>query len=183
MKERQRDAVLVDLIRALTDRDSWGGETHVQKSTYFLQELTNVPLGFDFFLYKYGPYASDLSDALSSLRADHLIQLEVRKPGYGASIVPTSYGGRLIERYPKTLARHREAIDLIAEKVGTKGVAELERVATALLVTRRTTAGTTRHERANQLCDIKPHVSAEDAQAAVAFVDDLRREWASRNVS
>lgn len=177
MKEQQRDAVLLDLIQALTERESWGGETHVQKSTYFLQELTGVPLGFDFFLYKYGPYAYDLSDALSSLRADHLVQLEVRKSGYGASIVPTGYGKDLIERYPKTRARHRKAVDLVAERVGTKSVAELERVATALLVTRKQDQGASIQDRASEVCVIKPHVDGQAALDAVRFVDELQAEW------
>jgi uncharacterized protein YwgA len=180
MKTRQRDAVLLDLIRALEVNDSWSGETHVQKSTYFLQALTGVPLGFDFSLYKYGPYAFDLSDTLSSLRADHLIELQVRKPGYGGSIVETPYGDKLRSRFPRTVQTHRSAVEIVAERVGTKDVASLERVATALLVSSQDGWQSEQRLRAQALCEIKPHVTAEDALAAVAFVDDLRQEWASR---
>src|SRR6516225_10114425 len=81
-------AVLTRLIEQLRARGSWCGETHVQKATLFLQDLMCVPLGFDFILYKHGPFSFDLRDELTSLRADGLIKLEPQW-GYGPRIATT----------------------------------------------------------------------------------------------
>lgn len=46
MKRLQRDAVILSLIENLRSKGSWCGETHIQKATYFIQELLRVPLEF-----------------------------------------------------------------------------------------------------------------------------------------
>ena len=53
MKKLQRDAVLLSLINEMKARGSWCGETHIQKATYFLQELLGVPMNFEFILYNW----------------------------------------------------------------------------------------------------------------------------------
>lgn len=51
MHELQRTAVLLQLASAMWDQKSWCGETHLQKATYLLQEMMEVPTKFDFVLY------------------------------------------------------------------------------------------------------------------------------------
>jgi uncharacterized protein YwgA len=60
MDRLRRAAILTRLIEQLRNGGSWCGETHVQKATFFLQELLNVPLSLDFILYKHGPFSFDL---------------------------------------------------------------------------------------------------------------------------
>ena len=56
MERLQRASILLRLNEELRKSGSWAGETHMQKATFFLQELLAVPLGFDFVLYKHGPF-------------------------------------------------------------------------------------------------------------------------------
>lgn len=77
MNRMKRSALLTKLVQRLRDEGSWGGETHVQKVTYFLQELMEVPLDFDFILYKHGPYSFDLHDEIAALRGDGLLTFEL----------------------------------------------------------------------------------------------------------
>src|ERR1700679_4231265 len=88
MNRLQRAAVLLTLLAALKQRGSWCGETHLQKSVYFLQELLGVDLGFPFVLYRHGPYSFEISDDLTALRADLLLNLKLRLP-YGPSLEPS----------------------------------------------------------------------------------------------
>ena len=53
---------------------------------------------------------------------------------YGPSLRVTSAANELTERYPKTLKKFKNRIDFVAEALGNKGVAQLERLATALHV-------------------------------------------------
>src|SRR5262249_25119884 len=80
MERLQRATVLLALIEELRDGGSWGGETHLQKAVYLLQELFQVPLGFDFVLYRHGPYSFDLADEVTALQADQLLATQLRQP-------------------------------------------------------------------------------------------------------
>src|SRR6266545_4036200 len=64
MKRLQRAALLTELVEQMRAHDSWCGETHLQKATYFLQELLDVEMDYDFVLYKHGPFSFDLRDEL-----------------------------------------------------------------------------------------------------------------------
>jgi hypothetical protein len=62
------------------------------------------------------------------------------------------------------------------EKLGNKGVVDLERLATALFVTRRAEPGASVDERSTRLTALKPHISAESARTAVEEVDRIIEE-------
>lgn len=175
MNRMPRAAVVVSLIKALKAKDSWCAETNVQKACFFLQELTDVPLGLDFILYKYGPYSFDLTDELTAMRADSLLTLTVRNPRYGPCYVPGELADSLLERFPKTIGAYTKEIEFVAQRLGSKGVADLERVATALFVRKEAgDAGVT--EKARQITQLKPHISMPDAQAAIQEVDKMFAE-------
>jgi hypothetical protein len=172
MDRLRRAALLTRLIERLRGEGSWCSETHVHKATLFLQDLMHVPLGFEFILYKHGPFSFDLRDELTSLRADELIRLEPQRP-YGPRIMTTDRSTYIQRIYSKTLKRYDDSISFVAEKLGRKGVADLERLATALYVTQRADAGTSIDQRATRLMALKPHVAREDAVAAATEVDQI----------
>ena len=177
MDRLKKAALLTRLIERMRDRGSWCGETHVQKSTLFLQELMCVPLEFDFILYKHGPFSFDLREELTSLRADQLLKLEPQWP-YGPRIAPTERSEYIQNISSKTLSRYEDDIEFVADKLGGKDVADLERLATAFFVTRKAKGGASVEERADQLRKLKPHISSEAAFAGVIEVDRIIEEKA-----
>lgn len=176
MKRLQRDAVILSLIENLRAKGSWCGETHIQKATYFLQELLRVPLEFEFVLYKHGPYSFDLSDELTAMRADAILKLQSQQPPYGPSFIHSN-GSKLIKkRYPKTLKKYNPMVRFVANKLGEKGVTELERLATALYVTREINTDNSIESRAQCIHKLKPHVSLDEARYAIREVDTFIEE-------
>jgi hypothetical protein len=167
MKSRQREAVLAELAHGLWRHDSWCGETHLQKASFLLEALCGVPLGLNHILYKYGPYSAALSDELVVMKADGLLEaLAVR--GYGPRLQPTPAAkAQLAARWPRTLKRYAAAIEFVASRVGARGVAELERLATAVWV-RRELPEAAERDQALRVVEIKPHVSLDEAVAAIA---------------
>ncbi len=179
MKRLQRAAVLVSLIEAMREEDSWCGETNIQKACFFLQEVTRVPLGFDFILYKYGPYSFDLTDELTSLQADSILALRIRDPKYGPCYLPGELSELVKGRFRNTIRRYEEHTRFVATRLGTKGVQELECLATALYVTRD--LGETKAqiaERASEVTDLKPHIRMDQAQKALREIDVMLDEAA-----
>lgn len=170
MKQKQKKAVILKLVESLQERGSWCGETHIQKATYCLQELTSIPLEFNFILYKHGPFSFDLRDELTAMRAYGFLDIRLNPYPYGPSLCITKLAKALIQDFPKTLNKFNKKIGFVAETLGEKGVAELERLATALYVTRKVGSKNI-DERANTIHKLKPHVSIEDANAASRDMD------------
>jgi uncharacterized protein YwgA len=178
MKHSQQRAVILQLIMALKKNNSWCGETHIQKAAYCLQELMGVDTGFDFILYKHGPYSFDLCDELAAMRADELLAIKLNARPYGPSLRVASLGEEMVERFPKTIGQYKERVDFIAKKIEAKGVAQLERLATALYVTSKSGLGAV-DERAKRIHELKPHVSLADARIAVKEIDAMKQEAAA----
>ncbi len=148
----------------------------MQKATYFLQDLLEVPTGYEFILYKHGPYSFDLSDEMTALRADYLIEFDHKSPGYGPGLVPTPTSQALRRDTPSpwrsTPARSRSS----RGPSGSKGVTDLEKLATALYVTRENGGIRGVDERAQRLVELKPHVPLDQAIDAVREFDRIARE-------
>jgi uncharacterized protein YwgA len=178
MNKLVEDAILVALASRLSDAGSWTGETHVQKAAYLMSELAGVDFDFGFILYKHGPFSFDLRDELSSMRADGLIESRLSDPRYGPSIVVTDRGRELAERLSKTMERYSTSLDWITQALGRRGVVELERLATAMWMTRQH-PGQSVKQRAEALVAAKPHISLDEAIQAVEEIDDLLAQTAT----
>jgi uncharacterized protein YwgA len=170
-----QQAVLMRLIERMKEAGSWCGETHIQKSMYFLKTLLNVPVEYQFVLYKHGPYSFDLHDELVGMNAYGFIKIESQDP-YGPSINITERAQDVIRRFPKTLDELSKPIDFVAKTLGGERVTALERIATALYVTYETDASSSVSERAHKLNELKPHITIEEAKDAVQSVNELIKE-------
>lgn len=175
MKRLQRAAIIVSLIEGLRDADSWCGETNIQKATYFLKELTGVPLDYEFILYKHGPYSFDLKEELTALRADFILELRSPNPKYGPSFFPGKMRDYVMDRFPKTVKRFSPNIDFVASRLGQKDVSELECLSTAFYVLRESPK-CDKKQRAKRITEYKPHIDYSDSFKAVEEVDQIVRE-------
>jgi hypothetical protein len=145
---------------------------------FFLQEMAGADTGFEFIPYKHGPFAFDLQDELTAMRADELVALQVQNPEYGPSLVPAAAANSLKQRFPKTLRKHEPLIEFVAEKLGDKKVVELERLATAFYVLQGSRADTDPNALAQKVNALKPHISVDQALPAVRTVLGWKREAA-----
>src|SRR6478609_3165670 len=88
------------------------GRTAVVKLLYFLQELHEVPLGYDFRLYTFGPYDAEV---LNDLATAKLLNALTEKPvlyatGYGYAINPGSNADAVRNRVTEWLKLHQQAL-------------------------------------------------------------------------
>ena len=172
MKRLKRSAIVLSLIERLREKGSWCGETHIQKTTYFLQKLLKVPLKFKFILYKHGPYSFDLSDELMAMRADMIVKLKSQQP-YGPSIVPGPTSEQLKRLFPKTLLKYESKVCFIANQLADYGVADLERIATAFFIANESGISAPQ-QIAAKINKIKPHISTEQATHALKTESELK---------
>ena len=170
MGRMKNAALITKLVEQLREQGSWCGETHIQKTAYFLQNLMDVPLGFDFILYKHGPFSFGLRDELTALRADGLLTLE-HDDRYSPRMANTEKGAYVQARFPNTLAKYQGSISFVANKLGSKGVVQLERLGTALYV--KLQGDCAPSQQVATIRNLKPHITAPDARQAVEEVDRI----------
>lgn len=175
MGKLKRAALLTKLMAQLREHNSWCGETHVQKAVFLVQELMQIPLELEFLLYRHGPYSFDLRDELTGLRADGLVRLEPRWP-WGPHFVPTEHSAYIQGLYPCTLRRYEERLMFVAAALGSKGVAALERLATAFYALDRPETGDTVVQKVAWIRRRKPHVTEDLATTAFAEAKQLVHE-------
>jgi hypothetical protein len=176
MNRIQKAAIVTRLAKKMREKGSWCGETHLQKTIFLAQELLEVPTDFDFILYKHGPFSFDLRAELTSLRADMLLEIEPQQRPFGPRFAVTSQSDKIESRFPKTLSKMEPRLDFIANKVQGKGVADLERLATALYVVKKYDTYKSVDEQAKKLHQLKPHVSIADAQNALEQISEFGKE-------
>src|SRR5260370_18554778 len=147
----------------------------MHKAAFFLQELMNVTLDFDFILYKHGPFSFDLRDELTFMRAQGFLRLEPQYP-YGPTLIGGEKSELLKQAFRQAIEKHLTKIRFVSQKLGTKTVPELERTATALYIKLRDPAEADPVER---LRSLKPHIALPEAQAAVIEVEPISRDASS----
>jgi hypothetical protein len=173
MNAKEKCAVLLHLATELRNHGSWAGETHVQKAAYLLQELLGVPTGFKFVLYKHGPFSFDIRDSLNQMEAERLIELLEQPYPYGPKIIEGKAATHFRPMTQSTKVFGTQ-IEFVSRTLGSAGVTELERIATALFVTLDSEIAP--EDRVEKLVELKPHVPLADASAAFARLEDIRAE-------
>ena len=174
MSAPHQTSIVLYVIKALKANGSWCGETHVQKTLFLCQELFGVQSDFKFILYKHGPYSFQLSEHLQGLIADDLIHVRSRPP-YGPSLELSEDVSSLYRAVAADFNLSRK-LDFIAARLGRKGVADLERLATAVYVNQKQGTHLPVERRAVLLISLKPHVSSDAARNAFLEVDQIARE-------
>ena len=170
MSNQERWALVCALADELFDKDSWCGETHIQKAVYIALHWLGVSefRDYEFTLYMYGPFSFDLKEDLGAMRIYG--RIESQFPA-GLSYGPTL---RPVEKQAEQLPKTRDAeFAFIAEQFGSKGVAELERLTTALLATEKLGRNATVEKRVAQLRKWKLHFTPSEAQKAIRDADQL----------
>ena len=173
-----RIAIVLSLTDELKTAGSWCGETHLQKAVYLLQELTHVPLDFDFILYKHGPFSFDLRDALTAMRADYQLQIRANPIPYGPTLVTTEIGKKLQERFSSVVEKHRKEIDFTVAHLGSKSVTELEQLGTALYVNKEDDSRSI-EQVAQRVNELKPHIPMDVAREAADGIDKIIAAYSS----
>lgn len=172
MDNQIRWTILLELISSLKMEGSWCGETHIQKSAFFLEEMLGVPLDLGFIMYKYGPYSFELNDDLTALRAYNYLNLTPLEP-YGVTYSLQDEENKLKKFYEGEIEQYSEKISSIAETFGSKTVVELEKLATAFFINKKENVEDL-EEIAKRLNKKKPHVNIQDAEIAVNEIFQIK---------
>lgn len=177
MNDLEKSAILVSLVETLRKKGSWCGETHIQKATYFLQEMCDVNLEMDYILYKHGPYSFDLKEKIMEMRADQQLSFSPTPP-YGTMYSSGPSGDSLKSEYEAVVNNYKNKIEFVANVFNNKHVTELEKLSTALYVTKEKTDNV--ENRALYMHELKPHIPQDSAHESIKEIDTLIQQYKSQ---
>ena len=180
LKYTDRWSLVALLVNTMRDNGGWAGETHIQKSLFFLQNMLNVPTAYEFVLYKHGPYSFELHDDLGRMRAQLLLGIEPHPP-YGSSFELGPAGNIVLQREHPEINGYVPHLNFIVEKLGRKDVRSLERLATALFVQDRI-PNLGENVIANTVVNLKPHIKESEALEALRSISEIKREAKERRL-
>ena len=138
------------------------GRTQMMKLFYFLQELKGVPLGYDFRLYTYGPYESEvLSDLSSACGRGAVTENAIQYGrGYGYAITPAQHAEKLSARLASDHPDTARLADEVVRDFGSFSAGELELRSTIFYVDREAIDSAStflKQDIADRVHQIKPH--------------------------
>jgi uncharacterized protein YwgA len=168
------------LLPVLAERATAGhiGRTALMKYLYFLQVLKGVPLEYNFSLYSYGPFDSDVLADLSTAESLNIVDVTPVEfsGGYGYQIRAGCRAASAKDKADSFLQSHRRDLDWLFATFGDLNSAELELASTIVYVDRELedhNQTAAESDVAARVCEIKPHFSREHVRR---FVQKLMKQ-------
>lgn len=168
-------------IAVIAEKAPFGrpGRTAMVKFLYFLQTIRGVPLGYNFTLYSYGPFDSEvLSDIEYAVSLGIVTSTIVTNPsGYGYEVSPGPNRDEAKARAAGFLDKYSADIDWVLQRFGRFNASDLELTSTTVFVDRevhREGRHLTQAELATRVKEVKPHFTEARIQSQVlSLLDQL----------
>jgi len=159
-----KHALILAMIETLAACGSRTGKTHVIKGLFLGSAAGTLEIPFDFFLYKHGPYSSDIEGNLEQMKSYGAITVQPAYDGYGMLLRPGDMAA-FVKQIAPLPVEAKQGIDRVCRFIKSKNVWQLERLATAAWI--RTRENTEDSDAvAIRLNVLKPHISVSEAREA-----------------
>lgn len=138
------------------------GRTALMKLLFLLTAVRDVPVGYRFRMYTYGPFDAEvLSDVDYAARLDALsVEIERYPNGYGYLIGLGPQAQAIMDRGRPFLDEHRGDIDWVSRNFASRSAVDLELLSTIVYVNREHGVSSL-DEIVDIVNDIKPRFSKE----------------------
>ena len=164
-----RQQLPLELASRLEGQSQQFGKTAFSKMAYLLQELYEVPLGYRFSLYTYGPYSPEVLADLEYANLRKQVDIEyLGDPQGGFRITPSKVVGRP-NFQNESMAKYSQSLDDLVEHFGSFNTRELELRTTSIFLWKRIRP--TKLEDLSTLFEtvrqLKPHLSNMAIRSAI----------------
>jgi len=155
------------IISCIAQKHPEIGKTAIMKCVYFLQELKKVPLDYDFEIYTYGPYSSEVMEEIDFARQTGLI--EVKWVDY-----PNGMHGYQVSALKNVTTSYDKQIEEVVNTFGSKTAKELELLSTILFVQKsynKNKWGKNRDSLCATVQEIKPRFSIHEIEDGFDYMN------------
>ena len=144
------------------------GRTALMKLLFLLTAVRDVPTGYRFRMYTYGPFDAEvLSDVDYAARLDALsVEIERYPNGYGYQIELGAEAEAIMDRARPFLSEYQEDIGWVTENFASRSAGELELLSTIVYVNREHGVSSL-DEMVDIVNDIKPRFTKESIRQEV----------------
>ena len=156
----------LQVLTGIAQRVPGIGKTAMMKCAFFLQTIHKVPLNYQFEIYTYGPYSSEVMEELDYAR--QLGMLDIRWTNY-----PTGIHGYSISSKQNFQTDYDTHLDDVTSVFGSKTAKELELLSTILFVERSYNNNKWKTDKESicaEVQEIKPRFSLEEIDAGYCFM-------------
>lgn len=165
MIEEQALFIIAELVSRLESKAIDLGKIQLQKLVYFLEEL-GAPLQYEFRIYHYGPFCSELAEDIDRLNTLGVLSVKPDSEGYGYHISTGQYYESMMkdsnQRGDQELSGK---IDTVIDKFSGFNPSEIELLATIHFVkqiSQDNNEQTDKGSIVNTVHKLKPKFSAEE---------------------
>jgi uncharacterized protein YwgA len=159
------------------------GKTAVMKLLFILQETLNVPLGYSFSLYTYGPYCSDVLsdlDFAESVKGVTITRLRYPNGNIGYEVLPGEDNRVVQETASQFVTEYKEEVEIAIKVFGAKSARDLELYSTIIYMFNNFEENKWSdddNEIIESVLQVKPHFLNSDVKNGI---DWLKSNWFSR---
>ena len=158
----------LEVLSGIAQRRPDIGKTAMMKCIYFLQEIERVPLNYNFEIYTYGPYSSDVMEEIDFARQIGFLDIKW-------TVYPNGIHGYSISALRTGTTPYGPQIDAIVDVFGSKTAKELELLSTVLFVQRAYRKNKWQIDKTS-ICasvgEIKPRFSMKEIESGYEFMKE-----------
>jgi uncharacterized protein YwgA len=152
------------------------GRTAIMKLAYFLQTLKDVPLEYDFRLYTYGPFDSDVLNDVGQLESLGALKSELIyfPSGYGYEFTSGPKRENLLKLTDNQGQKYHADIKWVLDEFGREKAAELELLSTIVFSNQEAAEQQnciSHDELARTVKEIKPRFTQETILQTIRDLD------------
>jgi len=153
------------------------GKTAIMKIIFILQEVQNVPCGYKFSLYTYGPYCSDVLADLDYAEAIKGVEIFAQCAGTnGYNIEPAQKADEYMARANEFLRIYEKKINSTIGSFCKMSARDLELRSTIIYIYKNYLANKWDIELeqiSTDLRELKPHFTSKDVEIAFEQLDGM----------
>lgn len=165
-----RRAIIAQLASLASKKHYNLGKTALQKHCYFLQTLFFTDCGYDFRLYTYGPFDSQLLADLDEAEMYDAVNILFDSSIGGYRIRPGAMAKSLVKTHSQFISGISDKLENVLDEFGPYNAKELELRATIVYAEREAEAEGRELEidaLVSAVKAIKPHFSHETIRSAI----------------
>lgn len=174
MGKKKDFVLLVKICELMKEKDYNLSKISLQQLVYILQQLYGVESSYEFKLYTYGPYSTELTVDLDELVSRNILFQEYcRGPVYyGSRLLPgENYRQVYSGDYRTYLEQHEEKIKQVIQLFGRYSARKLE--LRAALIYLYLKYGVEREKLQEEVRFIKPYFREEEIQEALLELEEF----------
>jgi len=160
-----RYSTIVDIIKEMKKYEYKINKTNLVKLIYLLQENFNVPVGYDFSLHTYGPFAKEILDDLDYLLYLKAVKIESTNGIYNILPGENSVIDYIYKKSKPFIEENKEKISNIVKKFGLLPKKSLELITTMHFIVndyKKNNIEFTEKDIAKLIHEIKPYFSEDE---------------------